>query len=121
MKKKRIATGDEAIVWKSPFAVVKNVTLPPAPETRSDSDWPQLVAAAPKKHRGRVDIIRQIAHRGGKTVTVGQAQPPLAIDCTVSFRIVGLTVPKQQTATVTLDLNTANGNGAARTLSVVGR
>ena len=58
---------------------------------------------------------------GGKTVTVGQAQPPLAIDCTVSFRIVGLTVPKQQTATVTLDLNTANGNGAARTLSVVGR
>ena len=70
MKKKRIATGDEAIVWKSPFAVVKHVTLPPAPETRSDSDWPQLVAAAPKKHRGRVDIIRQIAHRGGKTVTV---------------------------------------------------
>ncbi|HEU0336241.1 MAG TPA: cellulase family glycosylhydrolase [Gaiellaceae bacterium] len=58
---------------------------------------------------------------GGKTVTVGQAQPPLAIDCTVAFRIVGLTVPKQQTATVTLDLNTANGNGAARTLSVVGR
>ncbi|HSC25860.1 MAG TPA: cellulase family glycosylhydrolase [Vicinamibacterales bacterium] len=58
---------------------------------------------------------------GGKAVTVGQAQPPLAIDCTVAFRIVGLTVPKQQTATVTLDLNTANGNGAARTLSVVGR
>lgn len=27
-------------------------------------------AAAPRKNRGRVDIIRQTAHRGGKTVTV---------------------------------------------------
>lgn len=69
-EKKRIATGDEAIVWKSPFAMLKNVTLPPAPEARSDSDRPQSVPAVPKKHRGRVDIIRQTAHRGGKTVTV---------------------------------------------------
>jgi len=27
-------------------------------------------AAAPVRNRGRVDIIRQTAHRGGKTVTV---------------------------------------------------
>ena len=33
---------------------------------------PHVTAAstAPKKNRGRVDIIRQTAHRGGKTVTV---------------------------------------------------
>jgi hypothetical protein len=58
---------------------------------------------------------------GGKAVAVGQAEPRLAVDCTVSFRITGLTVPKRATATVALDLNTANGNGAVRTLSVVGR
>jgi len=28
------------------------------------------ISDAPKKNRGRVDIIRQTAHRGGKTVTV---------------------------------------------------
>jgi translation initiation factor 1 len=29
-----------------------------------------VAPAAPKKNRGRVDIIRHTAHRGGKTVTV---------------------------------------------------
>lgn len=58
---------------------------------------------------------------GGRVVAVGQAQPSLAIDCTVSFRLTGLTVAKGATATVTLDLNTANGGGAFRTLAVVGR
>lgn len=28
------------------------------------------VPSAPRKNRGRVDILRQTAHRGGKTVTV---------------------------------------------------
>jgi translation initiation factor 1 len=28
------------------------------------------VVPAPRKNRGRVDILRQTAHRGGKTVTV---------------------------------------------------
>ncbi|HWG96826.1 MAG TPA: translation initiation factor, partial [Nitrospira sp.] len=34
------------------------------------SDQTNPVPVAPKKNRGRVDIIRQTAHRGGKTVTV---------------------------------------------------
>jgi len=68
-EKKRIPTDGEPIQWKSPFAALGNVTLPPATTD-------QLAAArtppppASKKHRGRVDIIRQTAHRGGKTVTV---------------------------------------------------
>ena len=31
---------------------------------------PQTVQAAPSRNRGRVDILRQTAGRGGKTVTV---------------------------------------------------
>jgi len=30
----------------------------------------EVASVAPKKNRGRVDIIRHTAHRGGKTVTV---------------------------------------------------
>jgi translation initiation factor 1 len=30
----------------------------------------EVAPAAPKKNRGRVDIVRHTAHRGGKTVTV---------------------------------------------------
>jgi hypothetical protein len=57
---------------------------------------------------------------GAKLMVVGQSSPKLAIDCTVRVRINGLTVAKGTTATVNLDLNTANGNGAVRTLAVVG-
>lgn len=71
--KKRIPTSGEPIVWTSPFAALKNVELPPAPDARQGADSPARTdskPATPKKSRGRVDIIRQTAHRGGKTVTV---------------------------------------------------
>ena len=67
-QKKRIATGDEPFAWTSPFAGLKDVTPPSTPTTARD-----LAAATPttsKRNRGRVDIIRSTAHRGGKTVTV---------------------------------------------------
>ncbi|MCW5799142.1 MAG: Translation initiation factor SUI1-related protein [Nitrospira sp.] len=64
--KTRIPTDGEPIAWKSPFAGLKDVVLPPA-QPREQPGTPQL---APAKNRGRVDIIRQTAHRGGKTVTV---------------------------------------------------
>jgi translation initiation factor 1 len=69
-EKKRIPTDGEPIQWKSPFAALGNVTLSPA-----TTEQPAAVRTTPpppasKKHRGRVDIIRQTAHRGGKTVTV---------------------------------------------------
>ncbi len=66
---KRVPTDGEPIAWKSPFAVLKDVALPPAP-ARETVDQPPTVQATPAKNRGRVDIIRQTAHRGGKTVTV---------------------------------------------------
>lgn len=46
----------------NPFASLNSAGLPPGPQGAS--------AEAPKKNRGRVDIIRQKAGRGGKTVTV---------------------------------------------------
>jgi len=69
-EKKRISTNGEPIVWTSPFAVLKDVALPPAPEARSGIPPRDAPPIATKKNRGRVDIIRQTAHRGGKTVTV---------------------------------------------------
>ena len=66
-EKKRIPTDGEPIQWKSPFAALGEVTLPP---TMAEQPPATYAKPAPKQHRGRVDIIRQTAHRGGKTVTV---------------------------------------------------
>jgi len=65
-KKTRIPTGGESITWASPFAALRNMDLPAAPNITPRKVEP----AAPKKNRGRVDIVRHTAHRGGKTVTV---------------------------------------------------
>jgi translation initiation factor 1 len=69
-EKKRIPTSGESVEWNSPFAFLKNVKLPSAPEVRLGVDRVDAALAVQKKDRGRVDIIRQTAHRGGKTVTV---------------------------------------------------
>jgi len=69
-EKKHIPTSEEQFAWKSPFAALKDVTLPstrPQPPARNLADTTPAVA---KRNRGRVDIIRSTAHRGGKTVTV---------------------------------------------------
>ena len=71
--RKRISTDGDPVAFKSPFAALKHLELPPP--VQSDLAHPaDRPAAAPygreQKHRGRVDIIRQTAHRGGKTVTV---------------------------------------------------
>lgn len=62
--KKRIPTDGGPIRWRSPFAALESITLPPGE--------PSVTQMGPivKKNRGRVDIIRQTAHRGGKTVIV---------------------------------------------------
>ena len=67
--KKRIPTEGEPVAWKSPFAALKNVELPPV-QLRETTDRPVAAQPGQAKNRGRVDIIRQTAHRGGKTVTV---------------------------------------------------
>ena len=69
-EKKLIPTSDELFAWKSPFAALKDVTLPSMPTQPPASDLVDKAPAAPKRTRGRVDIIRSTAHRGGKTVTV---------------------------------------------------
>jgi translation initiation factor 1 len=54
----------------NPFADLKTDGLPAAPAGQGDNDINIAKATPKKKSRGRVDIIRQTAHRGGKTVTV---------------------------------------------------
>jgi translation initiation factor 1 len=67
--KKRLPTDGGPVKWASPFAALKQAPLPAAlPVHPGDESAP--ISAAPKKRRGRVDIIRQTAHRGGKTVTM---------------------------------------------------
>jgi translation initiation factor 1 len=69
-EKKRVPITDEPFPWKSPFAALKHVTLPPTPTDPPVRIPANTPARAPKSNRGRVDILRSTAHRGGKTVTV---------------------------------------------------
>ena len=67
---KRIPTDGGPGLVQSPFAALSSEGLPPAPEKpAADSAEPSATKPA-KKHRGRVDILRVKAGRGGKTVTV---------------------------------------------------
>ena len=56
-------TDDPAGFGQTPFAGLSNAGLPAGDKTASSR-------STRPKDRGRVDIIRQTAHRGGKTVTV---------------------------------------------------
>ena len=69
---KRIPIGGGQSFGQNPFAGLSRVGLPPAPEPRPGDAGCQPVVPppAPQKNRGRADILRQTAHRGGKTVTV---------------------------------------------------
>jgi len=69
---KRISTSGGPSLSHNPFAALSSEALPPAPANLpSESNSPVSAEAKPaKKNRGRVDIIRQKAGRGGKTVTV---------------------------------------------------
>jgi hypothetical protein len=65
---KRIPTDGGQGLSHNPFAALSSEGLPPAPENPPVDPPPPAKPA--KKNRGRVDIIRQTAGRGGKTVTV---------------------------------------------------
>ena len=54
---------DEKKFGQNPFDALSSAGLPPGPETPP-------AESAPRKSRGRVDILRNTAGRGGKTVTV---------------------------------------------------
>ena len=66
---KRIPTDGGSSLSHNPFAALSSEGLPPAPATLPE-DPATASATKPMKNRGRVDIIRQKAGRGGKTVTV---------------------------------------------------
>ena len=67
---KRIPTDAAQRFGHNPFAALSSEGLPPATE-KPPADSGQAAEAKPaRKSRGRVDIIRQKAGRGGKTVTV---------------------------------------------------
>lgn len=69
---KRIPTDGGQGLGHQPFAALSSAGLPPAPASSPTNSASPTVdpAKAVKKNRGRVDIIRQKAGRGGKTVTV---------------------------------------------------
>lgn len=68
--KTRLPTDGGPTKWTNPFATLKHAQLPETTPTQSARTQTAPVSDAPKKNRGRVDILRQTAHRGGKTVTV---------------------------------------------------
>jgi len=57
---------------------------------------------------------------GGKLMAVSQTETTLAIDCTTSYRVTGLTVVKGKTYTVTVDANTKTTAPIKRTITIVG-
>jgi translation initiation factor 1 len=67
---KRISVNGGPGLVQSPFAALSSEGLPPAPENLPADSVPPVAAKPSKKHRGRVDILRVKAGRGGKTVTV---------------------------------------------------
>jgi len=67
---KRIPTNGGPGLVQSPFAALSSEGLPPAPENSTADSAPMPAAKPARKHRGRVDILRVKAGRGGKTVTV---------------------------------------------------
>jgi translation initiation factor 1 len=69
-EKKRISTDGQPSEWGSPFAALKSLSLSTTPATPASTDGKESVPPVVKKNRGRVDVLRQTAHRGGKTVTV---------------------------------------------------
>lgn len=67
---KRIPTDGGSSLSHNPFGALSSEGLPPAPANQSETVAPTSAPKPVKKNRGRVDIIRQKAGRGGKTVTV---------------------------------------------------
>jgi translation initiation factor 1 len=67
---KRISTDGGQDLGHNPFAALSSEGLPSSAESSPADLQPAQKAKPAQKNRGRVDIIRQKAGRGGKTVTV---------------------------------------------------
>jgi translation initiation factor 1 len=79
-KKKRISTDGGESLTQNPFGALDGLSgLPAGPEDPPKVESSAASAGGPEKtskrgqkntNRGRVDIVRETAHRGGKAVTV---------------------------------------------------
>ncbi len=69
---KHVPTDGASNFGQNPFAQLSNEGLPPGPKEISGESLPPAGSGgvSPRKNRGRVDIKRNTAGRGGKTVTV---------------------------------------------------
>ena len=67
---KRIPTDGGQAFGHNPFGALSSEGLPAGAETPPTDAGQRSEAKPARKNRGRVDIIRQKAGRGGKTVTV---------------------------------------------------
>ena len=77
--KKRIRTDGGDALRQNPFAALDSAGLPPAPASAPDTETDASASTSAtggsqrgvkNMNRGRVDIVREKAGRGGKTVTV---------------------------------------------------
>jgi translation initiation factor 1 len=66
----RFPTDGGPSLTHNPFAALSSEGLPPAPDHPSADSASPFATPPPRKNRGRVDILRVKAGRGGKTVTV---------------------------------------------------
>ena len=85
MSKDKIATDGGQNLGQNPFGALGGLNLPAGPR----ASVPGAAAAAPveakaAKNRGRVDVLRTTAGRGGKTVTVAK-------------NFVGIGLPEKET------------------------
>ena len=71
-EKERVPTDGGQSFGQTPFAGLSSTGMPAGAEPQSGTEGsPSARSRSTRpKNRGRVDIIRQTAHRGGKTVTV---------------------------------------------------
>ncbi len=68
----KISTDGGQGLGQNPFAALSGLALPVANKGVVKSAPAGTAAAQPTKNRGRVDILREKAGRGGKTVTVAE-------------------------------------------------
>ena len=68
--KKKIEVSGGTDMGQNPFAHLSAAGLPSAPHSPLPTDTSSSNPAPTPKHRGRVDILRTKAGRGGKTVTL---------------------------------------------------
>lgn len=66
----KIPTSGGQSLGQNPFGALSGLNLPPANPRSAASGQPTSTRAQPNTNRGRVDIKRTTAGRGGKTVTL---------------------------------------------------